>query len=117
MKMSKILIYIIFHIFDTFFYPNKQLNAIWLALGIAVMCFVLPCVYKLQSHIFKYISDFNHQWDVWSCVAVSVPMAGLILWAFQRLSAEYDIKEKKKGMGKIDQSLWYTFGSFFTQGK
>ena len=61
-----------------------------------------------------YLDPFN--WDVWTCVLLSVPAAAIVLWAFHRLSAEYDSVQNKKNMGQLNESMWYSFGTLLTQG-
>ncbi len=61
-----------------------------------------------------YINPFR--WDVWILILVAVPFGGIIIWIFCRFSPVFGLRERKQGLGKLGESMWYTFGSFLTQG-
>ncbi|KAK2151102.1 hypothetical protein LSH36_375g02036, partial [Paralvinella palmiformis] len=89
------------------------------------MDFSKPFYVEIHSAIARYPDQSKNNWriyldpfgwDVWTCVLASVPAAAIILWAFHRLSAEYEDVEKRKQMGQLDESMWYSFGTLLTQG-
>ena len=62
-----------------------------------------------------YLSPF--QWQVWACLAASVPFTAIVIYLFKKASPCYSSEEKKEGFGKFDLAVLNTYGSLFTQGE
>lgn len=61
-----------------------------------------------------YINPFR--WNVWLPIICAIPFAGLVIWAFTRVSPFYSKELSRQGLGLLDNSFIFIYGTFFTQG-
>lgn len=61
-----------------------------------------------------YMSPFK--WQVWACIGLSIPFAGIAIWLMTKYSPCYTKEELTKGLASFDNALMYALGAILSQG-